>query len=192
MKKLLSDVVLVCGAVFALSVGALFTALTAQYIFKLEPCELCIYQRVPYCLTALLSIAALVLTHNAEKVRASAFLIFLCSIAFFAGSVIAAFHIGVEQHWWKSPLEGCAANLPEGLSGADLVKFLSTRKVVRCDEIAWADPVFHLSMATYNAMISFVLAGLSLAASILITRRANGVLSMDSKSLKKPANSNER
>jgi disulfide bond formation protein DsbB len=192
MKKLLSDVVLVCGAVFALSVGALFIALTAQYIFKLEPCELCLYQRAPYCITALLSIIALVMTHNAEKVRVSAFLIFLCSATFLIGSFIAFFHVGVEYHWWKSPLEGCAADLPEGLSGADLVKFLSTRKAVRCDEVAWADPFFHFSMAAYNAAISFALAGFSFAASILITRKANGVLSVNAKSLKNAANSNER
>jgi disulfide bond formation protein DsbB len=190
LKLLLSDVVLVCGAVFAFSVIALFTALTAQYVFGLEPCELCLYQRVPYCAAALLSVIALVLTHSADKVRVSAFLIFICALFFFAGGAIAFYHVGVEQHWWKSVLEGCAADLPANLKGADLVKFLQTRKAVRCDEVAWADPLLHLSMASYNVIFSLALAAFSLAGAILITRRANGVLSV--RNFEGAANSNER
>jgi len=38
-------------AVFAAAVFALGNAYTAQYAFDLEPCILCLYQRVPYVVT---------------------------------------------------------------------------------------------------------------------------------------------
>ena len=174
IKNILSDVVLVCGGIFTLSVLSLATALTAQYFFGLEPCILCLYQRVPFVLTALLGLAGLIVAARARRVKISALLILLCAPIFVMGAVIAFYHVGVEQHWWASFLEGCAVDLSTAGAG-DLLSLIESKPAVRCDEIPWADPFFGISMAGYNVMFSFGMAVFSLLGAIFITRIANGL-----------------
>ena len=46
-------------AILAASAGALAVAYIAEFVFGLEPCILCLYQRVPYAATGILAILAL-------------------------------------------------------------------------------------------------------------------------------------
>ncbi|MFO1118672.1 MAG: disulfide bond formation protein B [Rhodospirillales bacterium] len=46
-------------AILLMSLGALAAALTGQYVFGLEPCVLCLWQRLPFALTAVLAAVAL-------------------------------------------------------------------------------------------------------------------------------------
>ena len=48
------------AALFAVCVAALGLALHAQWVLGLEPCNLCLYQRVPYGLVGLFAGAAMV------------------------------------------------------------------------------------------------------------------------------------
>ncbi|MCH7551198.1 MAG: disulfide bond formation protein B, partial [Proteobacteria bacterium] len=50
---------LVPFAILAVSIGALATAYTAELTFDVEPCILCLYQRIPYALAGALALAAL-------------------------------------------------------------------------------------------------------------------------------------
>ena len=173
LKTILSDVILVCGGIFCLSVLTLATALVSQFVFGLEPCTLCHYQRVPYAITAVLALIGLIVAIEPERMKISAFLIFLCSPIFLAGAAVAFYHVGVEQHWWTSFLEGCAVDLGVP-SGQDLLKMIESKPAPRCDQIAWQDPIIGVSMAGYNVIVSLALAAGSLAGSIFVTRRANG------------------
>jgi len=137
-------------AVIALAVAAsafsLGMALIAQYAFGLEPCILCLYQRVPFAVVIVIGLAALAFRKRKGALRLGAL---LSGIAFSANSVIAAYHTGVEQHWWKSFLESCSA--PDFLDNPEnLLESLLKAPAVRCDEIPWADPLLGLSMANYN------------------------------------------
>ena len=174
LKNLFSDVIFVCGGIFCLSALTLMTALVSQFFFGLEPCTLCHYQRVPYVITALLSVAGMIAAMEQERVKISAFLIFLCAPVFLAGAAVAFYHVGVEQHWWKSFLEGCAVDLSV-TPGEDLLKMIESKPAPRCDQIAWQDPFIGVSMAGYNVLVSLALAAGSLAGSILVARRANGL-----------------
>lgn len=167
-KKILSDAVLVPAGLFLLAITALGGALTSQYAFGMNPCPLCIYQRWPYGIIIVLSVLALFMGLK-KKEKATAVLVFLCGWALLVGGVIAAYHVGVEQHWWKSFLEGCTINFG---SGTDLLKQIESTRAARCDEIPWS--LFGISMAGYNAIISLIAAPLTLIASLLIVRRANG------------------
>lgn len=167
-KKILSDSVLVPAGLLLLAVTALGGALTSQYAFGMNPCPLCIYQRWPYAIIIALSVLAL-LTSLKKKEKVTSALVFLCGLALLAGGVIAAYHTGVEQHWWKSFLEGCTINFD---AGKDLLKQIESTRAARCDEIPWS--MFGISMAGYNAIISLIAGPLTLVASLLIVRRANG------------------
>lgn len=133
------------GIVF-MSVLALAGALTAQYGFGLHPCELCIYQRVPFGIAIILGLGA----YFSASTRLP--LIAVSGVVFVVNSGIALFHSGVERKWWAG-LTGCSTPDMSG-SIEELMKRIQETSVVRCDEIPWS--LFGLSMANYN--VAFCLA----------------------------------
>ena len=134
-------------AVALLSAGALGFALVSQYAFGLAPCVLCLYQRLPYA--AALALGVLALPWPAAR----PYLLALASIALTGNAGIAAFHVGVEQHWWQG-LSGCS-----GAAGArtleEMRRLIQQAPIVRCDEVPWS--FLGLSMAGWNVPASLAL-----------------------------------
>lgn len=144
------------------AIGTLAVALTAEYVFKLEPCILCLYQRLPFVATGVLALLALRL----EKFPAAVIgIIAVCGLIYLTGSGIAFYQVGVEQHWWLSE---CTGELSTGLSVADLKAALTKKPEKPCDEIDWT--LFGISMATYNVAYSAGLGLLSLAAAMQMSK----------------------
>ena len=48
IKNILANKIIAISAIFLISSISLMMALMAQYVFDLEPCILCLYQRVPF------------------------------------------------------------------------------------------------------------------------------------------------
>ena len=136
-------------AILATSAGALAFALISQYGFGFEPCLLCRYQRIPYWTAIALSAAAL--TVPGVDRRGVAWLV--CAI-FASGSVLAFYHVGVEQHWWQAGACAAQGNFPMSFEAFRDQPIASLGK--SCDSIDWT--LFGLSMAAYNATLSAVLA----------------------------------
>ena len=139
-------------AVIAVSVTALATAYVAQYGYGLEPCVLCLVQRVPFAVAILLGATALYLRQSGST-SAVAWLLGGAALAFLAGGGVALYHVGVEQHWWESAV--CGGALPT-LNIEDLQAALLAPPPKSCDVIDWT--FLGLSMARWNAMVSPVLA----------------------------------
>jgi len=137
-------------AVLAVSVTALGTAYIAQFGFGLEPCPLCLYQRIPFWAAIGLAIAALVLGRPLNVGFLG-----LAGVAFLAGAVIAGYHVGVEQHWWVSAT--CGGQLPGAMSGDQLLSALTSKPEKGCDEIDWT--FLGVSMASWNALASPLIGG---------------------------------
>lgn len=171
LSKVFHDARYVAGLIMLASAGTLGGAFFFQYVMGLQPCVLCIYQRIPYAITFVLALIALVLALRGTSMKPSAFFILLCAPIFLIGSALGVYHTGVEQHWWVSVLEACSSPTL-ALNSGDLKAQLESTMAVRCDAIAWQ--MFGISMAGYNALISFGLTAYSAAAALLITRRANG------------------
>jgi disulfide bond formation protein DsbB len=153
---------------FGTSAALLLGALAFQYVGGLQPCVLCIYQRYPH--GAVLVLGALALGHAlAGKPRAVPWLTMLAAVAMLAGAAIAAFHVGVEQGWWKG-LEACAAGgaTPKTLEGA--FEALKKGPVASCTDIPWQ--LFGISMAGYNFLISLAVGLFGLAATRTMVLRA--------------------
>lgn len=130
------------------SIFAMTFALTSQYAFGYAPCELCIYQRVPY-ICAILFGAIGIFAHQPKIGLA------LTSFAFFINTIIASFHVGVEQKWWEG-LTSCGGNLSSAQSLEEMRNAIMNAPVTRCDEIAWQ--FMGISMAGYNVMLCLALA----------------------------------
>ncbi len=147
---------------------ALATALVSQYAYGLQPCVLCIYQRIPYGIVIALGILGIALGGKTPKY--GPLFLGLTAATFAANAIIAFYHSGVERHWWKSFLEGCTVPDMQG-DITDVLARIAATPAARCDEIPWTDPVFGLSMANYNVMVCLALAMAALYA--LIARRAS-------------------
>jgi disulfide bond formation protein DsbB len=155
-------------AILAVSVGALAMAFAAQYLFGLDPCILCLYQRIPYAVTVVLAAAALV-TPTRGRLRPG--LVSLCAVVFFAGAALAFYHVGVEQHWWGS-FAGCGGELASDLTLEDLKSQLAEGFTARkpCDRVDWE--LFGLSLAGYNGLVSLALGAACVAGARLVKRGA--------------------
>ncbi|MGB6229666.1 MAG: disulfide bond formation protein B, partial [Litorimonas sp.] len=81
-------------------------------------------------------------------------------------AALGAYHTGVERGWWEGP-STCSGNAGElsGMSGADLLSFDTAKTLVMCDEVVWQ--FLSLSMASWNAILSVLLAGIWVSAFLL-------------------------
>lgn len=147
------------------SVGVLASALFFQFVLDYQPCVLCIMQRWPYVAVVVFSIAALVFRQ--WKGLGDALLV-ASGLALLAGSGIAAYHVGVEQHWWAGT-SSCGGGTVVANSLEALRAQVMAAPVTRCDEVAWS--LFGVSMAGYNVVISLGLAVFAfVAARVAYTR----------------------
>jgi len=117
------------------------------------PCPLCLWQRWPHAVAVALGAVGMMFPVGAIALAGAA------SAAASAG--LGIYHTGVERTWWEGPAT-CASASPAGLSPEELFEQIMTAPLVRCDEVAWE--LLGLSMASWNALASLVLAGLWLAA----------------------------
>ena len=138
----------------AVGIATLLGAYFFEYVLHYQPCPLCLEQRVPYYVGVPLAlIIALAAKFAAPRPLLIAGFIAL-ALAMFIGAGLAAYHAGVEWHFWPGPQE-CSGDPNFGRTGSVLEQ-LNIVIVVRCDEAAWR--LFGVSLAGYNVVISAALA----------------------------------
>lgn len=149
---------------FALFVSsaAILSALGFQHIGGFAPCPLCLMQRYAYYVAIPTLFLALLLSSSGARGFAAAIFV-LVALAFIANAGLGAYHAGAEWKFWPGPDSCSGSSLIAGSAG-DLVKSLSTTRVVRCDEAAWR--MFGLSFAGWSAVISLFLAIVTLRAGL--------------------------
>ena len=147
------------------SLAMLATAWSFQIFDHLAPCHLCLKQRDIYWIAVGVALVASVwalFTGAKGPPRVFSFVLFA---VFAPGCAIAAYHAGVEWHWWRGP-QTCTA--PSGEISLDqLAAFVTgaaTTKGPMCDVAAWR--MWGLSMAGYNTIATAGLAIWSLIASL--------------------------
>jgi disulfide bond formation protein DsbB len=141
-------------ALIAVSVGALGTAFTIEHMFGVEPCTLCLYQRIPYAAVGVLGLIGLFLNSpGSPKV-----IVAIATATFCIEAAIAFYHVGVEQNWWASAA-ACGGGVTEQISIYQFQTLLQQKPAKACDEVDWT--LFGISMATYNVSGAFGLAAAS-------------------------------
>ena len=129
---------------------ALGSAYTAEFAYNLEPCVLCIYQRIPFAVIGVLGVLAYLLEGRMAMVVLTA----LAGIVLLIGAGLASYHVGVEQHWWAS-VASCGGASDQALSMKQFQALLQQKPEKACGEVDWT--MFGISMATYNVAFSGVL-----------------------------------
>ena len=137
------------------SAAMLIGAWAFQHLGGLAPCKMCIWQRWPHGIAALLGPTAVF----AGGILALA-LPLLGAAAALTTAGIGVYHTGVERDWWQGPAS-CTSAPIEGLTPQELLAQITAAPVVQCDQVAWA--MFGLSMASWNALISLFLAAIWIA-----------------------------
>ncbi len=145
-------------AIFVLSTATILGAWFFQYVLKLQPCPLCLEERLPYHIVIPLSLLMVI----AALVRAPRALIVVGLVAIMAtvlcGAALAAYHAGVEWRWWSGPTD-CTGPVTDFSAKGPLLNQLQSVQVVRCDEAAWR--FLGISLAGYNVLISLALAAIA-------------------------------
>ena len=138
-KQLIS---LTSFASLALIIGAYYF----EYIGGFSPCKLCFWQRYPHFLNILI-----LPIFYLFQMRS---LILIGMVSMLISTVLAFYHVGVEQKYWVGP-NSCTNSSIEGLTTDQLLDQIMNAPLVRCDEIAWE--FIGISMAGWNVLISFCL-----------------------------------
>ncbi len=150
IKAIFNNSLISLGLVTLASITALLAALIGEHIFGLQPCNLCVYQRYPFAIGIILGLIGVTLYRKPVISRA---ILGILGLNFLANSVIAFYHTGVEQRWWKSMFEACI--VPMADEGKSLLDSIMGTPLTSCTDIQWQDPILGLSMANYNVAFCF-------------------------------------
>ncbi|WP_044043626.1 disulfide bond formation protein B [Octadecabacter antarcticus] len=139
----------------ALAAFGSFILLAGAFVFQslgYAPCTMCLWQRWPHAVASVIGVLAL------AQPRLQSPLAILGGLAALTTGAIGLYHTGVERDWWEGPTS-CS-----GSSGLDTNNLLNTdiARIVMCDDVVWS--LMGLSMASFNALFSFALVGIWIAA----------------------------
>ena len=134
------------------SVSLLLIALYFQYILGLQPCKLCIWQRVPHVVIIILSFFGLI----NFKLRPSVCL--SCLVLILANVFLSGYHVGIEYKLWNGPQSCSQSETLSNLSPEKFLEVILNAPVVQCDIIAWS--FLNISMAGWHFILcSFLTVG---------------------------------
>ena len=134
--------------IFYISIFALGSAYFIEYILDYKPCNLCLIERLPYFFAIIIILLGLSLKRFEKLIFISLGLIFT------SAAILSLYHVGIEQGFFKESLVCVSNNEINILNKEDLLKeFQET--VVSCKDVKFT--LFGLSLATINAIISFIL-----------------------------------
>lgn len=129
--------------------AALATALVSEHWEGLAPCALCLVERWPYRIAIVLGLLAIVVPPRVARL-----LLMAAVLTILADAAIAFVHVGVEAHWWPSPLPECAAPRLSGGSIAQMLRSMPARPAKPCDAPSYLIPGLPLSMAAMDLIFA--------------------------------------
>ncbi|AVF03915.1 MULTISPECIES: disulfide bond formation protein B [Devosia] len=150
------------GLAFVLGLVTILGALGSQYIGGLQPCELCLEQRLPYY-WGLPLLALVLILWNRLPLTAWYVAMTIVAALFAWGAYLGGFHSGVEWGFWPGPT--ACTGVGNDLS-MDMLNDL--QPVIGCDVVQFR--FLGISLAGYNALISAAIT-LLLGLSILFQTR---------------------
>ena len=121
-------------------------ALFLEYVLNYKPCQLCLYQRIPYLLILIFSFIGFFFPKNI-------YWLYTIMIFFISSTIISGYHSGIEFGLLNES-SSCASNLIENLDKTKLLESLNN-SMPNCKDIEFK--LFGLSLATINFLISFAL-----------------------------------
>ena len=134
--------------IFLISFIALVSAYFIEYILGHQPCNLCVYERIPYFL------AILIVLINYKYNKLEKYLILSLAIIFLIATILSLYHLGIEQGFIQ---ESLLCDLEKGANILDKDEILKQlqQKNISCKDVTFQ--IFGLSLTSYNIIISLLL-----------------------------------
>ena len=134
--------------IFLISFIALVSAYFIEYILGHQPCNLCVYERIPYFL------AILIVLINYKYNKLEKYLILSLAIIFLIATILSLYHLGIEQGFIQ---ESLLCDLEKGANIIDKNEILKQlqQKSISCKDVTFK--IFGLSLTNYNIIISLLL-----------------------------------
>jgi len=129
----------------------LVSTFVIEYGLNHQPCNLCVYERIPYFISILL-ISKILFTKNYEKITLS-----ILSLVFIISSALAFYHFGIEQGFFEETLVCTASNLSEALTKEEVLDQLN-QNIISCKNVSFR--IFGFSLATINTIFSIILSAI--------------------------------
>ena len=134
--------------IFFLSIFSLISAYFIEHILGHQPCNLCLFERIPYLFAIILTLLSFKLK-NFQKI-----FIILLIIVFLIATLLSLYHLGIEQGFIQESLVCNLQGNSTVLSKEEILKQLQ-QKSVNCKDVTFK--IFGLSLTTFNVLISFLL-----------------------------------
>ena len=134
--------------IFLISFIALISAYFIEYVLGHQPCNLCVYERIPYFL------AILIVLINYKYNKLEKYLILSLAIIFLIATILSLYHLGIEQGFIQ---ESLLCDLEKGANIVDKDEILKQlqQKSISCKDVTFK--IFGLSLTNYNIIISLLL-----------------------------------
>ncbi len=134
--------------IFLISFIALVSAYFIEYILGHQPCNLCLYERIPYFL------AILIVLINYKYNKQEKYIILSLAIIFLIATILSLYHLGIEQGFIQ---ESLLCDLEKGANILDKDEILKQlqQKNISCKDVTFK--IFGLSLTSYNIIISILL-----------------------------------
>ena len=126
----------------------LISAFIIEYKLNYQPCNLCLYERIPYFLSILLIIKILFVKSFQKLTLFALFLTFLIS------SILAFYHFGIEQGFFNESFVCKTDNFSENLTKEELLEALKLN-TVSCKDVSFR--ILGFSLAAINTIFSILL-----------------------------------
>ena len=156
---------LAAGAAFVLGLITIAGALASQYLGGLQPCELCLEQRLPYY-WGLPLLALVLILWNRLPLPVWYVAMAIVTALFAWGTYLGGFHSGVEWGFWPGPTACSGIGAGGGLT---LDSLNDLQPVIGCDVVQFR--FLGISLAGYNALVSLALVLLLIGAMVFQLRR---------------------
>ncbi len=136
-------------AAAVIAAAALAIAQGSEVWGGIVPCALCLVERWPYRVAVVLGLAIAFLAPRPARAMLG-----LLALTILVGAVVAFVHVGVEFHWWPSPLPECAAPSFGGGSIAERLARMPAVPAKPCDQPTYFIPAIPLSIAAMNFLFA--------------------------------------
>ncbi|WP_099340807.1 disulfide bond formation protein B [Candidatus Fonsibacter ubiquis] len=135
-------------AILLVNILVILSALFIEFFLKIKPCILCIYQRYPYYIIALLSLIYFL------KKDLKILLILLIILTSLASIILSTYHVGIETGLIEETTS-CKTSLNNNLSKDAILKQLESNLASSCKEVSFK--LFGFSLASINIILSLIL-----------------------------------
>ena len=135
--------------IFLLSFIAISSALIAEYIFNIIPCNLCYNQRYPYYFIILIFVIFYLIGQ-----KNNIWFFVLVKISLLYGLFYSIWHVGTEKKIFSGPAS-CSGINTNSSTLEELKENIANQSVISCGDITWY--LFGISAATINSILLIII-----------------------------------